>query len=88
MTVYIEVKEDDLLWQYPREMLAKDLEKPLTYFTIVVTGEQSMGKVTSVLRQTKSASRGGDISKNFVKSFLGWKNVMHHSPNEGVVAGL
>ena len=77
-----------MLWHYPREVVAKDLEKPVAYFTVVVTGEESMGEVADVLGLTKSTSRAGDTSKNFVESFLGWENVVHHFPNEGVITGF
>ena len=47
-----------------------------------------MGEVADVLGLTKSTSRAGDTSKNFVESFLGWENVVHHFPNEGVITGF
>ena len=49
---------------------------------------RSVGEVADVLGLTKSTSRAGDTSKNFVKSFLGWENVVHHFPNEGVITGF
>ena len=62
----MEVKENDLLRDYPGEMSANNLEKPVANLTVIGTGEQSMGEITAVLRLAESASWTGSVSEDSI----------------------
>ena len=65
--------------------MAKDTEKPASYFIVVAARKQGMCKVTYLFKLAESTIRTVHISKNSLKSILGWEDVMDHSPKEGVV---
>ena len=69
-----------MLWHNCGEMSAEDVEQPLTDLTVIGTSEKSMWQVGDLLGLAKCTNWAVNVPEQTMKSFLSWKDVMHHPP--------